>query len=105
MATAQIPLKDVEQHSTSHIGVFRLAVTAGVAAGVIFVLCWIGTFITFASPTHAYIGLFTTADTQSIQALIEGGALSLLFGVLSGGLIAALYNLFAGLDRTKSLGA
>jgi hypothetical protein len=102
MATAPIPLRDVEQHSTSHIGVFRLAATVGVAAGVIFVLCWIGTFITFASPTHAYIGLFTTADTQSIQALVEGGAWSLLFGFLSGGLIAALFNLFAGLDRSRA---
>lgn len=99
MATAQIPLKNVEQHSTSHIGVFRLAATIGVAAGAIFVLCWVGTFINFASPTHAYIGLFTTWDTQSGQALIEGGTWSLLFGLLSGGLIAALYNLFAGLDR------
>ena len=99
MATAQIPLKNVEQHSTSHIGVFRLAATIGVAAGAIFVLCWVGTFISFASPTHAYIGLFTTWDAQSGQALIEGGTWSLLFGLLSGGLIAALYNLFAGLDR------
>lgn len=101
MATAPIPLRDVQQHSTSHIGVFRLAVTVSVAAGLIFVLCWIGTFITFASPTHAYIGLFTTADIQSTQALAEGGAWSLLFGFLSGGLIAALFNLFAGLDRGR----
>jgi hypothetical protein len=101
MATAPIPLRDVEQHSTSHIGAFRLAATIGVAAGLIFVLCWIGTYITFASPTHAYIGLFTTADIQSTQALAEGGAWSLLFGFLSGGLIAALFNLFAGLDRGR----
>lgn len=99
MATAQILLKNVEKHSTSHIGVLRLAATSGVAAGAIFVLCWIGTFISFGGPTHAYIGLFTNWDAQSGQALIEGGIWSLLFGLLSGGLIAALYNLFAGLDR------
>lgn len=99
MATAQIPLPTIEQRSTSHIGVVHLAVTAAVAAAAIFVLCWIGTFIGFVSPTHAYVRLFTTWDTQSVQALIEGGTWSLLFGLLSGGLIAALYNLFAGLDQ------
>lgn len=102
MAAAPIPLRDIEQRSTSHIGVFRLAATVGVAAGLIFVLCWIGTFITFARLTHAYIRLFTTADIQSIQALAEGSAWSLLFGFLSGGLIAALFNLFAGLDRGRA---
>ena len=99
MATVQVPLTTVEQRSTSQIGILRLAATAGGAAGVIFVLCWIGTFISFANPTHAYIGLFTDAETQSVQALVEGGLWSLLFGVLSGALIAALYNLFGGLDR------
>ncbi len=99
MATAQIPLTTVEQHSTSHIGVVRLAATIGVGSALIFVLCWLGTFISFSSPTHAYIGLFTLADTQSVQALAEGTIFSLLFGLLSGGIIAGLYNLFAGLDR------
>jgi hypothetical protein len=99
MATAQIPLTTDERRSTGHIGVLRLAATVGVAAGLIFVLCWLGTFIAFSSPTHAYIGLFTEAETQSVPALIEGSLWSLLFGVLSGGLIATLYNLFAGLDR------
>ena len=99
MATAQIPLTSVEQNATNHLGIVRLAATAGVAAGSIFVLCWIGTFISFASPTHAYIGLFTDAETQSIQALVEGGLWALLFGLLSGALIAGFYNLFAGLDR------
>jgi hypothetical protein len=99
MATAHVPEKSVEQRSTRHIGVLRLAATAGAAAAVIFVLCWLGTFITFSSPTHAYIGLFTDAETQSIQALVEGGVWSLLFGLLSGGLVAALYNQFGGLDR------
>lgn len=77
------------------------AATVGVAASVIFVLCWNGTFLTFASPTHAYIGLFAMEGTQSIQALVEGGAWSLLFGVLSAGLIAALFNLFAGLHWSR----
>ena len=98
MATAHVPLTSVKQGS-DQIGVVRLAATTGVTAALIFVLCWTGTFMSFASPTHAYIGLFTDAETQSTQALVEGGLWSLLFGVLTGALIAALYNLFAGLDR------
>lgn len=99
MATAQVPLTTIEQRSTSHIGVIRLAATIGVGSALIFVFCWLGTFITFGSPTHAYVGLFTLADAQSVQALVEGSIYSLLFGILFGGIIAALYNLFAGLDR------
>lgn len=99
MATVQAPLTTIEQHFTSHIGVVRLAATIGVGSAVIFVLCWLGTFISFGSPTHAYIGLFTLADTQSVQALAEGTLFSLLFGLLSGAIIAFFYNLFAGLDR------
>ena len=64
MASAQVSLTTIEPRSTSHIGVVRFAVTIGAAVGLIFVLCWIGTFISFASPTHAYIGLFTDAETQ-----------------------------------------
>lgn len=99
MATAHMPPTIVEQHSTSHIGVLRLAATIGVGSALIFVLCWLGTFISFSSPTHAYIGLFTLADTQSVRALTEGTIFSLLFGLVSGSIIALLYNLFAGLDR------
>jgi hypothetical protein len=95
MATQDFPLSQ----STHRIGVVRLAATGGVGAAVIFVLCWLGTFIPFASPTHAYIGLFTLADMQSGAALLEGSFWSLLFGGLSGALIAAIYNLFAGLER------
>ena len=42
MATVQVPLTAVQQHSTSHIGIVRLAATTGAAAGLIFVLCWLG---------------------------------------------------------------
>jgi hypothetical protein len=85
-----------EMHS---LGVVRFAATGGVTAAVIFVLCWIGTFVPFSSPTHAYIGLFTPAEMRSVTALAEGTLWSLLFGTLSGALFAAVYNLFTGLDR------
>jgi hypothetical protein len=81
------------------IGVTRLGATAAVVSAVIFVACWVGTFIPFSSPSHAFIGLFTTAGVSSVQALVEGTIWSLLFGALSGALFAAIYNLFAVLER------
>ena len=81
------------------ISVVRSLVTGAVAAPAILVLCWIGTFIPFYSPTHAYIGLFTLADPSSGQALLEGAFWSLLFGGLAAGLFAAIYNTAAPFER------
>ena len=81
------------------IGVTRLIVAGGLTAVVAFALCWLGTFVPFSSPTHAYISLFTTAPVNSATALIEGAMWSLLFGALVGGLFAVIYNLTSGLDR------
>ncbi|MEO6225410.1 MAG: hypothetical protein ABIO80_06125 [Sphingomicrobium sp.] len=81
------------------IGIARLAATLGAGAALILVLCWIATFIPVSSPTHAYIGLFTSAESSSSAALIEGSVWSFLFGALTGMVLAALYNLFALLDR------
>ena len=82
----------------ANLSVRRLAATGAVGAALIFILCWLGTFIPFSSPTHAFIGLFTPADMQSGRALVEGSLWSFLFGGLSGALIAAIYNMFAGLE-------
>ena len=81
------------------ISVVRLSAAAGVASALIFALCWVGTFIPFASPTHAYIALFTPAPMNSVQALTEGTLWSLLFGAFSGALFAIVYNVFGGLER------
>jgi len=96
MASSELSHVDSRPH---RIGVMRLAATLGVGAALIFGLCWLGTFIPLSSPTHAYIGLFTTSPTSSVAALLEGGGWSFLFGALSGALLAALYNLFVRLDR------
>ena len=98
MATSEL----TDAHSRPHrIGLIRLAATLGVGAALIFGLCWFGTFIPLSSPTHAYITLFTSAQPNSGAALLEGGAWSLLFGALTGAVLAALYNLFVGLDRSR----
>jgi hypothetical protein len=85
--------------SPHRIGVIRLAATLGVGAALIFGLCWVGTFIPLSSPTHAYISLFTSAELTSGVALLEGSFWSLLFGGLTGAVLAALYNIFGRVDR------
>jgi hypothetical protein len=81
------------------LGVTRLAATGGISAGLMLVLCWIGTFLPVSGPTHAFVGLFTIAETQSVTALAEGTLWSLLFGTVAGAVLASVYNLLAGLDR------
>lgn len=81
------------------LGVLRLAVATGLSAAAIFMLCWLGTFFPYASPTHAYIGLFTTAEQSSALALVTGTCWSLLFGALAGAVFALVYNATASLDR------
>jgi len=90
-----------QETSTSErrsIGVVRLAITAAITAVAAFILCWLGTFVPFSSPTHAYIGLFTPASVSTLQALAEGALWSLVFGALVGALFAVAYNATAGFD-------
>ncbi len=88
-----------EGRDTHTVSVSRLAATGGITAAVIFVLCWLGTFVPFSSPTHAYISLFTNAAVSSGLALAEGFCWSLLFGVLVGAVFALVYNGTASFAR------
>lgn len=99
MATQADPkFADVATAKGRRISVTRLALTGSVTAALVFVVCWLGTFIPFFSPTHAYISLFTAAETSTPEALIEGSLWSLLFGGFSAALFAIVYNLFGGLE-------
>lgn len=98
MATGSMASQEIETRS-NRLGVRRLIVATGLTAATAFVLCWIGMFIPFSSPTHAYIGLFTAAEPRSALALAEGTLWSLLFGGLLGGLFALIYNATAPLGR------
>ena len=98
MATV-VPTALTQTREVHTLSVTRLSVATGVSAGVILVLCWIGTFVPFSSPTHAYIGLFTDADYSSVTALFEGFCWSLLFGLIVGAVFALIYNATAPLGR------
>ena len=98
MATA--PTAPLREASVGHtVSVTRLLIAGGATAAVVFVLCWVGTFVTFSSPTHAYIGLFTNAEISSGHALAEGTLWSVLFGALVGVVFALIYNATAAIRR------
>jgi len=77
----------------------RFAVAGAIASAAFFVFCWLGLFVPFSSPTHAYIGLFTNAEMTSVAALLQGGFWSLAFGLIGGALVAIAYNATKFLDR------
>jgi hypothetical protein len=87
------------EEGVQRLGVLRATVTGAVVAPLFFVLCWIGTFIPFSSPTHAYIGLFTPAPMSSAQALLEGSCWSLVFGAVAGFLLSIVYKALEPLGR------
>jgi len=89
----------IEERQSHSLSIARLAGATGITAAAIFVLCWLGTFVPFSSPTHAYITLFTNAEISSGLALAEGVCWSLLFGLIVGAVFALIYNATAPLGR------
>ena len=99
MATIGSEAFHVRATPAAKLGVLRVAAAAAVSAALVFILCWVGAFIPFSSPTHAYVALFTAAPLGSFWALCEGAVWSLLFGLLTGAVFATVFNLLSGLDR------
>lgn len=81
------------------LSVLRLALTGAIAAGIFFVLCWLGVLLPIGPATHMYIQLFTSAEMGSALALAQGLCWSVVFGLIMGALVALVYNALAWLDR------
>lgn len=81
------------------LGVWRCAATGAVALAVVLAVCWVGTLFAQFTWPHMFISLFTTQPVGSGGALAEGLCWSLLFGALTGIVVALVYNLFGFLDR------
>ena len=50
MAAPAVQTSTDEHHA---LGVIQLLITGAITSGVIFAVCWLGTFIPYSSPTHA----------------------------------------------------
>jgi predicted small integral membrane protein len=98
MATVH-PGSLIDERPSHSLSVVRLSAATGITAAVILLLCWLGTFVPFSSPTHAYISLFTNAEISSGLALAEGICWSLVFGLIVGAVFALIYNAAAPLGR------
>ena len=96
MAAPAVQNSTDEHHA---LGVIQLLITGAITSGVIFAVCWLGTFIPYSSPTHAYIEVFTNADVGSVRALAEGAVWSLLFGGSAAAVFALVYNAVAAVGR------
>lgn len=83
----------------SKSNVLRSVITGALAAGVFFIICWIGAFLPIGSAPHMYVALFTNAQITSSVALIQGFCWSIVFGLIAGALISLIYNVLAPLDR------
>ena len=80
------------------LGLFRCALTGAVVLVVLFVVCWVGALVASAQ-SHMFIQIFTVQPVTSTAALVDGLIWSVVFGGLSGLLLALAYNGLAFLER------
>ena len=78
----------------ARLNAVRCGLTAAVALAALFVICWAGAAMNFTA-SHMFISLFTVAPAASLTALAAGICWSLVFGGLTGVLIALAFNAFA----------
>ena len=76
----------------------RSAATGAATLAVLFLTCWLATLINFAG-SHAFISLFTTAPVGTTAALAIGLCWSLVFGGITGALLAFFYKAFGSVLR------
>lgn len=84
--------------SNTGFGVLRAAATGATVLAVMFLICWLALFVS-SNVTHAYLALFTANDPATTAGLLEGMGWSVVFGAVSGALIAFFYNLFGSIGR------
>lgn len=85
--------------SQMRLGIRRCALTGAVALAALFALCWLGTAVGLTGSSHMFVSLFTLAPIASGAAFGIGLCWSLVFGGISGALIAIVYNAFSFLAR------
>jgi|GEM_PF-2068930 len=80
------------QQSANKSLILHFTAAGALIFGISFVSCWLLAFAP-VNATHAFIALFTIADSTSAAALVQGLGWSLVFGAWLGFLTAAVHSL------------
>ena len=83
---------------TGGLNLVRCTFTGAIVLAIQFVLCWAAVFVV-PGPTHMFVQIFTAQPMNSLGALFEGLCWSILFGGLTGLLIAIVYNALSPFSR------
>ena len=92
-------MADSDVPGAPRTAVIQAALTGAVASTLFFLLCWISALLPLGPATHMYIRLFTDAGVNSVTALLQGVAWSVIFGLIAGALLVLSARLVASLDR------
>jgi hypothetical protein len=77
----------------------RLALAGAATLTILFILCWGAAVFWIASPSHMFVALFTLTPVETWYSLCEGVLSALVFGALTGALLAWIYNALAPFER------
>jgi hypothetical protein len=85
----------------SRMGVLHAVAVGAAVLGFLFVLLWAGEALGIGPSTDALMRALTDgAREASLQALIRGLPVALVFGAIGGAMLAVFANLFRFLDRS-----
>jgi hypothetical protein len=76
------------------LSIVRCTLTGAAVLVIQFAICWASAAAGFAGGSHMYISIFTLEPVGSLDALAIGSCWSVVFGGLTGALIAITYNAF-----------
>lgn len=77
-------------------GLVQSTLTGAATLTVLYLLCWAGAQLASFRASHMFIGLFTPDAPASVPALYNGGLWALVFGAVTGLLVAVFFRLFGG---------
>ena len=97
MATLDVAASHAQEGKLSAL---RCGLTGAVVLAILFAVCWAAAAAgLFSASSHMFVSLFTLAPAASAAALAVGLCWSLVFGALTGALIAWIWNGFAFVER------
>ena len=84
----------------AHFSVHGIAAIGGAAAAAIFVMGW-GLYFIMGTTAEIYLDLITSVEMGSVEALIQGAAVSFAIGSLAGAAVAWISNRLGLLVETE----